>query len=135
MGPEQLETFHKVKEILTSETILGYSRFDDFQKNYFIVLCDASRRGYGACLLQCQPDGSKTTLKYRARATNRHKKLGSATALELGCLVQAARWFQSLLRLALFVIRVDHLALINLKSLKYSTNSKLIRYALLLEDF
>jgi hypothetical protein len=78
--------------------------------------------------------GTEKILEYRARATNKHEKLGGATDLELGCFIQAIRWFESLLRLAPFVVRVDHLALTYLASLKYSTNAKLQRYALL-SDF
>jgi hypothetical protein len=134
-GPDQQEAFHKVKEILTSEPILRYLRFDDLQNKHFIVLCDASRQGVGACLAERQPDGSEKILEYRARATNRHEKLGSATDLELGRFIEAIRWLSSLLRLAPFVVRVDHLALIYLKSLKYSTNVKLLRYAILLSGY
>jgi hypothetical protein len=134
-GPEQQQAFDKVKEILTSEPILGYPRFDNLEHNYFIVICDGSRSGFGACLMQRQPDGTEKILEYRARATNKHEKLGGATDLELGCFIQAIRWFESLLRLAPFVVRVDHLALTYLTSLKYSTNAKLQRYALLLSDF
>jgi hypothetical protein len=36
-GPEQQQAFDKVKEILTSEPILGYPRFDNLEHNYFIV--------------------------------------------------------------------------------------------------
>jgi hypothetical protein len=134
-GPQQQQAFDKVKEILTSEPILGYPRFDNLEHNHFIVICDASRSGFGACLSQCQPDNTEKIIEYRARATNKHEKLGGATDLELGCFIQAIRWFESLLRLAPFVVRSDHLALTYLSSLKYSTNAKLQRYALLLSDF
>jgi hypothetical protein len=40
-GPEQ-QAFDKVKEILTSEPIPGYPRFDNLEHNYLIVICDAS---------------------------------------------------------------------------------------------
>jgi hypothetical protein len=131
-GLEQQQAFEKIKEILTSEPILGYPRFDDLEQNQFKVICDARRHGFGACLKQRQPDGTEKILEY---ATSKHEKLGGATDLELGCLVQAIRWFESLMRLAPFVVRVDHLALTYLTSLKYSTNAKLQRYALLLSDF
>jgi hypothetical protein len=97
--PEQQQAFDKIKEILTSEPILGYPRFDNLEHNYFIVICDGSRSGFGACLMQRQPDGTEKILEYRARATNKHEKLGGATDLELGCLIQAIRWFEYLLRL------------------------------------
>jgi hypothetical protein len=134
-GPQQQQAFEKVKEILTSEPILGYPRFDNLEHNYFIIICDGSRAGFGACLAQRQPDGSEKIIEYRARATSKHEKLGGATDLELGCFIQAIKWFESLLRLAPFVVRTDHLALTYLASLKYSTNAKLQRYALLLSDF
>jgi hypothetical protein len=120
---------------LTSAPILGYPRFDNLEPNHFVVICDARRSGYGACLAQRQSDSTEKILEYRARATNKHEKLGGATDLELGCFIQAIRLFESLLRLAPFVVRSDHLALTYLSSLKYSTNAKLQRYALLLSDF
>jgi hypothetical protein len=75
-GLEQQQAFEKIKEILTSEPILGYPRFDDLEHNQFIVICDASRHGFGACLKQRQPDGTEKILEYRARATSKHEKLG-----------------------------------------------------------
>jgi hypothetical protein len=48
-GLEQQQAFEKIKEILTSEPILGYPRFDDLEHNQFIVICDGSRHGFGAC--------------------------------------------------------------------------------------
>jgi hypothetical protein len=58
-GPQQQQAFDTVKEILTSEPILGYPRFDNLEHNHFIVICDGSRSGFGACLSQRQPDGSE----------------------------------------------------------------------------
>jgi hypothetical protein len=49
--------------------------------------------------------------------------------------VQALTWFSSILRLAKFVIRTDHVSLTHLKSLKNSTRGKLLRYAILLDSF
>jgi hypothetical protein len=55
--------------------------------------------------------------------------------LELACLIQALTWFSSILRLAKFVIRTDHVSLTHLKSLKSSTHGKLLHYAILLDSF
>jgi hypothetical protein len=73
---EQQQAFEKIKEILTSKPILGYPQFDDLEHNYFIVICDESQFGFGACQLQRQPDGTEKILEYRARATNKHETLG-----------------------------------------------------------
>jgi hypothetical protein len=53
----------------------------------------------------------------------------------LACLIQALTWFSSILRLAKFIIRTDHVSLTHLKSLKNSTHGKLLRYAILLDSF
>jgi hypothetical protein len=87
------------------------------------------------CLGQIQPDGSTRIIEFRARPTTKRESLGSATALELTSLIQAIRWHEPFLRLAPFLIRVDHVTLTYLKELKHSKNPKLLRYALLLSEF
>jgi hypothetical protein len=56
-------------------------------------------------------------IQYKARATTRTEAAGSATQLELACLIQALTWFSSILRLGKFIIRTDHVSLTHLKSL------------------
>jgi hypothetical protein len=86
-------------------------------------------------LAQKQADGTERVTQYKARATTRTEQAGSATQLELACLIQALTWFSSILRLAKFIIRTDHVSLTHLQSLKHSTHGKLLRYAILLDSF
>jgi hypothetical protein len=134
-GPEQQQSFDKLKQHLTGDTILVYPNFSNLEKYPFVLLTDGSSRGFGAVLVQKQEDGSERVIQYKARATTRAEAAGSATQLELACLIQALTWFSSLLRLAKFIIRTDHVALTHLKSLKYSSHGKLLRYAILLDSF
>jgi hypothetical protein len=134
-GPEQQQSFDKLKQHLMGDTILVYPNFSNLEKYPFVLLTDGARHGLGAVLVQKQEDGTERVIQYRARATTRVEASGSATQLELACLIQALTWFSSILRLAKFIIRTDHVALTHLKSLKHSTHGKLLRYAILLDSF
>ncbi len=129
-GPEQQASFDKLKEILTSDTVLAYPRFTDLDKYPFIVMCDASKEGFGAVLLQKQPDNTERVIEYQGRATRKFERNASAFALEVSCLVQSLQWFHQFLSLGKFIIRSDHFSLSYIKNLKHSSNSKLLRYAL-----
>jgi hypothetical protein len=98
-GPEQQQSFDKLKEHLMGDTILVYPNFSNLEKYPFVLLIDAARYGYGAVLAQKQPDGTERVIQYKARATTRTEAAGSATQLELACLIQALTWFSSILRL------------------------------------
>jgi hypothetical protein len=134
-GPEQQESFDFIKQILASDTVLAYPRFDNSKDCPFVVICDGSRRSVGSAFGQIQPDGTTRIIEYRARPTSKRESLGLATALELTSLIQAIRWHEPFLRLAPFVNRVDHETLTFLRELKHNKNPKLLRYALLLSEF
>jgi hypothetical protein len=134
-GPEQQKSFDLIKQTLASDTVLAYPRFDNLKDCPFVVICDGSKRSVGSALGQIQPDGTTRIIEYRARPTSKRESLGSATALELVSLIQAIRWHEPFLRLAPFVIRVDHVTLTYLRELKHNKNPKLLRYALLLSEF
>jgi hypothetical protein len=125
-GSEQQQSFDQLKQHLLGDTILVYPNFSDLEKYPFLLLTDAARQGLGAVLMQKQPDGTERVIQYKARATTRVESAGSATQLELACLIQA---------LAKFAIRTDHVSLTHLKSMKNSTHGKLLRYAILLDSF
>ena len=55
--------------------------------------------------------------------------------LELTALIQSLIWFSQYLSLAKFIIRTDHMSLTYLKNLKYSPQSKLIRFSMFLSEF
>ena len=50
-GVEEQQCSDKLKEILTSDTILVYPRFDDIKNYPFILVCDGAKSGYGDCLM------------------------------------------------------------------------------------
>lgn len=124
-----------MKEHLTDKTNTVYPDFTDLKKYALILLTDGARTGLGAVLMQRQPDKTERVVQYRARATTKHEAAGSATQLELACLIQALTWFSSILRLGKFSIRTDHVTLVHLKPLKHNMPGKLLRYAILLDSF
>lgn len=79
---------------------------------------DATRTRFGVVLMQRLPDGTERVVECRARAISRQEATGSATQLELACLIEALQWFSSLLRLIRFIFRSDHSSLIHLNSFK-----------------
>jgi hypothetical protein len=133
-GKEQEATFHALKDKLTSDNILVYPRFDQLDKYPFIVEVDGSRNGFGATLMQKQPDGTEKVISYQARATRSCERNATATSLELCCLVQSLQWFSQYRTLAKFILRTDHISLTYIKNLKHSSQSKLLRYALLISE-
>jgi hypothetical protein len=70
-GPDQQQSFDKLKEHLMGDTILVYPDFSNLGKYPFVLLIDAARYGYGAVLAQEQPDGTERVIQYKARATTR----------------------------------------------------------------
>lgn len=111
-----------------------YPNFTDLEKYPFILLLDVARTGLGAVLTLRQPDGTGRVIQYRAQATTRRESAGSATQLQLACLIQALTWYSSIRRLSKFLIRKDHVTLVRLESLKHSTQGKLLLYAIFLDS-
>jgi hypothetical protein len=106
--------------MLVSDTVLAFPRFDKLKDCPFVVICDGSKRSVESALGQIQSDGSTRIIEFRARPTTKGELRGSATALELTSLIQAIRWHEPFLRLAPFLIRVDHVSLTYLTELKHS---------------
>jgi hypothetical protein len=134
-GPEQQKSYDLIKQTLASDTVLAYPRFDNLKDCPFVVICDGSKRSVGSALGQIQPDGTTRIIEYRARPTSKRESLGSATTLELIILIQAIRCHEPFLRLAPFVIGIDHVTLTFLRELKHNKNHKLLRYVLILSEF
>jgi hypothetical protein len=135
MGSRTPKIIDLIKQTLASDTVLAYPRFDNLKDCPFVVICDGSRTSIGSALGQIQPDGTTRIIEYRARPTSKRESLGSATALELTSSIQAIRRHEPFLRLAPFVIRVDHVTLTFLRELKHNKNPKPLHYALLLSEF
>ncbi len=134
-GQDQRDAFQTIKDILCSDVVLAYPRFDNLAQYPFIVVCDGSKNGFGATLLQKQPSGEEKVIMYAGRATRSYEASGTATMLELTCLIQAIEWFHGFLSLAKFIVRSDHFSLTYIKNLKHSSHSKLLRYSLLLSQY
>jgi hypothetical protein len=51
-GPEQQQSFDKLKEHLTGDIILVYPNFIDLENYSFVLLIDGAKNGFGAVLTQ-----------------------------------------------------------------------------------
>lgn len=78
-GPEQQESFDKLKAALTASPVL---RMPDFNKR-FVVHCDGSGSAVGAVLSQ-ESDGQLLPVCYASRALNKHEL--NYSTLEIECL-------------------------------------------------
>ena len=128
-GPEQEEKFNKIKEILSSDIVMGYPCCDMQDKYPFVILTDSSKYSIGGVLIQ-----NNKVIEYYSRATKPYERMASANSLEIAGLVQCIiHWNHYLSSNHEFIILTDCKALLNLKSFKYSRNAKLVRYSVMLQ--
>ena len=101
----------------------------------FTIWVDASSRAFGYALSQEQEDKSHKFVSFSGRATREYESRYSATHLEMAALVQAIQVFHPFIAHSKFIVKSDHISLSVLKNLKSATNSRLIRYSLLLQQY
>jgi len=107
----------KLKEIMTSSTILAYP---DFNKK-FTLDTDCSGTAMGAVLSQTDENGIEKPIAYFSRTLNEAQKRYPITKQEMCALVEAIRHFKPYLYGAKFICRVDHHSLIWLTNMKNPT--------------
>ncbi|CAC5371137.1 Retrovirus-related Pol polyprotein from transposon 17.6 [Mytilus coruscus] len=106
-------SFHKLKQALTSAPILAYPT----QNDSFILDTDASLYGIGAVLSQVQ-NGEELVISYGSKTLSRAQTKYCTTYRELLAVVTFVKQFRHFLYGRQFLIRIDHSSLIWLKNFK-----------------
>ena len=106
---------NKVKELLIGDPVLAYPRYGEQDK--FIITTDASNRGLGAVLSQCQ-DGIERVIGYGSVTLNTAQKNYSTTEKELAALRFGVKHFKPYVYGRRFILRTDHKALVYLNQMK-----------------
>lgn len=128
-GEAQEEAFEKIRDILTSEPVLQYPRFD----KEFLVTTDASQIALGAILSQGEI-GKDRPVSYASRTLNKAERNYSTTERELLAVVWAIKQFRPYLWGRSFKVITDHRPLKWLMSLK-DPGSRLTRWTVKLSEY
>ena len=105
--------FTVLKQKLITAPVLAYPRIQDT----FVLDTDASERGIGAVLSQCQ-DGAERVIAYGSQTLTKAERNYCATRRELLALVYFIRHFRCYLLGHPFLVRTDHAALQRLQGFK-----------------
>lgn len=116
LGPEQLSSIRKCREILTTQPLLA---FPDFQRT-FKITTDASAVAIGAVLSQNFVEGEKP-IAYAGRKLNDAEQRYSAIERELLAVVWAVEHFRPYVYGRKFELFTDHKPLVYLGTLKESS--------------
>lgn len=127
--PDFIQSFLKLKEIMTTDLLLAYPNFDE----PFILTTDASNVAIGAVLAQ-SIDGKERPIAYLSRTLSKAEENYSATAKELLAIYFATKTFRPYLYGREFTIYTDHEPLT--KELKLTdATGRVTRQRLYLEQF
>lgn len=128
---EQERSFNKLKELLTCEPVLHIYK----QGNETELHTDASKQGYGACLLQrSDDDGKLHPIYYMSRKTTPAEEKYSSYELEVLAIIAAVKKFRIYLLGNNFRIITDCAAFQKTMDKKDLT-TRVARWALLLEEY
>lgn len=125
LNNEYIESFTKLKTLLTSDPILIHP---DFNKE-FVLTTDASNVAIGAVLSQ-----NDHPICYASRTLNEHEINYAAYEKELLAIVWATRYFRPYLYGNKFKIRSDHKPLQWLHNVK-DPNSRVLRWKIRLSEY
>ena len=128
--PECCSAFQQLKEALTTAPVLAHPDLD----RPFIIECDASSVGYGACLSQLDAEGVERVIAYASKGLTACQKKWTATELEAGALIYALETFRTYIMGKTTTVRTDHSPLPWLKQHK-DKSYKLTRWVLRLQEF
>lgn len=130
-GPEQRQSFEKLKELLTSEPVLHIYKQDAETQLH----TDASKYGYGACLMQkSDDDGKFHPVYYMSRKTSPAEERYNSYELEVLAVINAVKKFRIYLLGIKFKIITDCSAFQKTMDKKDLT-TRVARWALLLEEY
>ena len=129
-GDEEIKSFEKLKQYLTSAPILSYPK----DKGRFIVDTDASNFGIGAVLSQIQ-DGQEKVIAYASKSLSKSQRRYCTTKRELLAVVHfLGVTFRHYLIGEEFTVRTDHSSLKWLTSFK-DADGMLARWLSILGEF
>jgi hypothetical protein len=130
-GEAQNNALEKLKHLLLQNATLI---FPDLNAP-FLIMVDASKHAAAHCLLQ-KKDGVLKPVAFGGRTFKKYEQNLSACDSELIALVHAIQTYHHFLSNGRpFTILTDHCSLTYLRNLKFSTSPKLVRYALILQNF
>lgn len=127
---EQESAFQKIKDLLTSEPVLGIYN----PKARTEIHTDASSKGIGGMLLQEAEDGKMHLIYCVSRATNDSERTYHSSKLELIAIVWTLQRLRPLLIGIEFVVYTDCQALMYLQAQK-TTNPQIARWYSLLQEY
>jgi len=129
---EAEKAFCELKEILCSDTVLGFPQ----EEGFIEIHTDASRQGLGAILMQQQgPNKSDLrTIAFASRTLSKAEKNYHVTELECLGIIFAIKKFRPYVYGKKFRIVTDHCSLCRLINLK-DPNGRLARWALMLMPY
>lgn len=122
---EYIDSFDKLKTLLTTYPVLAYPEFD----KEFVLTTDASDIAIGAVLSQ-----KGRPISYASRTLNSAERNYHTLEKELLAIVWSVKYFRPYLYGRKFLVRTDHQPLKWLYSLK-EPNSRIIRWKIMLGEF
>jgi hypothetical protein len=112
LPPDALNSFNQLEANFVHQTSLKPT---DFSKP-FIVTCDASNKGFGAILSQCDDNGVEHPCAYASRALNPSQENWAPYHKEHAAMLFACKQFKPYLVGKEFTIRTDHKPLTTLNN-------------------
>ncbi|XP_067629120.1 uncharacterized protein [Eurosta solidaginis] len=127
---EAQQAFEDLKEKLTSAPILLHPNYN----KPFILQCDASQVGVGACLMQEDDNGQERPIAYMSQKLNKAQRNYSVTELECLAVVLAIKRFRMYIEGMEFKVVTDHASLRWLMQ-QQDLSGRLARWAIKLQGF
>ena len=124
------QAFKSLTGCLCSDPVLQSPGFE----KQFILQTDASNRGIGAVLSQCDEEGQEHPVAYYSRKLLPREEMYSTIEKESLAIKEAIHHFRTYLLGRQFKVETDHRALVWMDRLK-DTNARLTRWSLLLLSY
>ena len=126
------DAFKQLKTALITKPVL---QLPDHKKS-FHIFCDASKSGIGYWLAQKHSSGALLPVSYGGRSLTAAEKNYSISELECLSLVMSLKEFRHLIsNQCVTYVYTDHVSLSFLKKMPLSSNTRLIRWSMYLQDY